>query len=101
MTYDHAKQQQNTVANLIEQRPLSKDKTAQRRPIATPSSQLGEEQKGLVQETHNVPMNLGDQRTGNAIEKEDDRAQIIQVSGGFGDSNTLDEAALQIAYNGE
>ena len=39
-------------------------------------------------------MNLGDQRNAHAIEKEDDRAQVIQVSGGFGDSNTMDEAAL-------
>ena len=46
-------------------------------------------------------MNLGDQRQAHTIEKEDDRAQIIQVSGGFGDSNTMDEAALQIAFTGE
>ena len=39
-------------------------------------------------------MNLGDQRVTNVIEKEDDRGQPIQVSGGFGDSNTMDEAAL-------
>ena len=38
----------NPVANLIDQRPLSKDRTAQRRPIATPQSQLGDEQKGLI-----------------------------------------------------
>ena len=93
--------QSNPVANLMDSRPLSKDRTAQRRPIATPQSQLGEEQKGLIQESHNVPMNLGDQRQAHMIEKEDDRAQIIQVSGGFGDSNTMDEAALQIAFTGE
>lgn len=69
--------QANQVANLIESRPLSRDRTAQRRPIATPQSQLGEEQKGLIQESHNVPMNLGDQRLGQLIEKEDDRAQVI------------------------
>lgn len=46
-------------------------------------------------------MNLGDQRNAHAIEKEDDRAQVIQVSGGFGDSKTMDEAALQIAFTGE
>ena len=34
------------------------------------------------------------------IEIEDDKAQI-QVSGGFGDSNNLDAAALQIAFTGE
>ena len=46
-------------------------------------------------------MNLGDQRVTNVIEKEDDRNQPIQVSGGFGDSNTMDAAALQIAFTGE
>ena len=58
----------------MEKRPLSKDRTAQRRPIATLTGQFGEEQKGLIQESHNVPMNLGDQRSTNIIEKEDDRA---------------------------
>jgi hypothetical protein len=35
------------------------------------------------------------------MEVEDDRGQIQQVSGGFGDSNDMDEAALQIAFTGE
>ena len=38
-------------------------------------------------------MNLGD-RTMNRMEIEDDRGHVQQVSGGFGDSNNLDEAAL-------
>lgn len=46
-----------------------------------------------------MPMNLGD-RAGLVLESED-RGQIQQVSGGFGDSNTMDEAALQIAFGGE
>jgi hypothetical protein len=59
----------------MEQRPLSRDRTAQRRPIATPGSQTGKEQLALVQETHNVPMNLND-RTTIVLEKEDDIGQI-------------------------
>ena len=47
-----------------------------------------------------MPMTLA-QGTNNVIEKEDDKGQIQQVSGGFGDSNTMDEAALQIAFTGE
>ena len=40
-------------------------------------------------------MALGDRLTQNHImEHEDDRGQIQQVSGGFGDSNDMDEAAL-------
>ena len=40
-------------------------------------------------------MNLDDKATGgNIIQVEDDKGQIQQVSGGFGDSNTMDEAAL-------
>jgi hypothetical protein len=35
------------------------------------------------------------------MEREDDIGQIQQVSGGFGDSNTMDEAAMQIAFTGE
>lgn len=46
-----------------------------------------------------MPMNLGD-RAGLVLESED-RGQIQQVSGGFGDSNTMDAAALQIAFTGE
>jgi hypothetical protein len=47
-------------------------------------------------------MNLDDKATGgNIIPVEDDKGQIQQVSGGFGDSNTMDEAALQIAFGGE
>ena len=64
------------MANIIDQRPLSKDQTAQRRPIATPSSQTGKAQSGLIQETHNVPMNLGGERTQQVMETEDDRGQI-------------------------
>lgn len=56
--------------------------------------------KGLIQETHNVPMNLNDRNMVNVVEKEDDRG-TQQVSGGFGDSNTMDAAALQIAFTGE
>ena len=29
--------------------------------------------KGLIQETHNVPMNLNDRNMVNVVEKEDDR----------------------------
>lgn len=87
----------------MEKRPLSKDKTSQRRPIGTPNSSqqhATDESKTLIQETHNVPMALA-QETKNVIEKEDDKGQIQQVSGGFGDSNTMDEAALQIQFTGE
>ena len=45
-------------------------------------------------------MNLGDQRTANVIETEN-KTQVIQVSGGFGDSVGMDDAMLQIAFNGE
>ena len=93
----------NPVANLIEQRPLSKDKTAQRRPIGTPGSSqqhATEQSQTLIQETHNVPMTLA-QGSNNVIEKEDDKGQIQQVSGAFGDSNTMDAQALQIAFTGE
>ena len=48
-----------------------------------------------------MPMNMGGERTMQVMETEDDRGQIQQVSGGFGDSNTMDEAALQIAFTGE
>ena len=41
------------------------------------------------------------QSTNNVIEKEDDKGQIQQVSGAFGDSNTMDAQALQIAFTGE
>ena len=34
------------------------------------------------------------QSTNNVIEKEDDKGQIQQVSGAFGDSNAMDEQAL-------
>jgi len=84
----------------MERRPLSKDKTAQRRPIATPTSNTGQAQAQLVQETHNVPMDLNE-KTQQPMEREDDIGQIQQVSGGFGDSNNMDEAAIQIAFTGE
>ena len=48
---------------------------------------------GLVQETHGVPMNLNDRSMVNVVEKEDDKG-TQQVSGGFGDSNTMDAASL-------
>ena len=54
----------------------------------------------MIQETHNVPMTLA-QGSNNVIEKEDDKGQIQQVSGAFGDSNTMDAQALQIAFTGE
>ena len=41
-----------------------------------------------------MPMNLEDRANSNVIPVEDDKGQIQQVSGGFGDSNTMDEAAL-------
>ena len=60
----------------MEQRPLSKDRTAQRRPVATPSSITGKAQEGLHQETHGVPMTLGDRHANQVMEVEDDRGQI-------------------------
>ncbi len=42
-----------------------------------------------------MPMNLEDRgANSNVIPVEDDKGQIQQVSGGFGDSNTMDEAAM-------
>ena len=53
--------------------------------------------QSLHQQTHNVPMALGDTlKEANKIEKEDDIGQIQQVSGGFGDSTNLDEASLRL-----
>lgn len=72
-----------------------------RRPIATPSSQLGQEQSTLVQETHSLPMNLNDRSMSHVVEKEDDAGQIQQVSGGFGNSTAEDAQAMQIAFGGE
>ena len=46
-------------------------------------------------------MKLGDTRSVFVVETEDDRGQIQQVSGGFGDSKDMDAAALQIAFTGE
>ena len=62
----------NTVASIIEQRPMSKDKTA--RPIQTPGSQKANDPTGLVRETHNVPMNLADRTGMPKIDIEDDKA---------------------------
>ena len=73
---------------------MSKD----RKLIATPTSQnhqqaAGDNTSELYQTTHNLPMNLGD-RNAVVLEKEDDIGQIQQVSGGFGDSNNMDENML-------
>jgi len=66
----------NYVTNIIEQRPLSKERTANRRPIATPGSQTGKAQMSLVQETHNVPMQLGDKLGGHNVFEVEDRNQV-------------------------
>jgi len=39
-------------------------------------------------------MALGDRLANPVMEVEDDRGQIQQVSGGFGDSNEMDETAM-------
>ena len=62
----------NRVANIIDKRPLSKDKTA--RPIQTPGSQKAADPTGLVHSTHNLPMALP--ANAQRIEAEDDKAQI-------------------------
>ena len=83
----------------MEQRPLSKEKTGNRKPLGTPgkNGRMSLPGQGLIQQTHNVPMQLGDSlKLNNAIEKEDDIGQIQQVSGGFGDSTNLDEASLKL-----
>ena len=46
-------------------------------------------------------MTLGDRHHNQVMEIEDDRGQYQQVSGGFGDSNEMDEATIQIALSGE
>lgn len=66
-----------------------------RRPIATPSDCAGDLDKSLKQETHNVAMALGD-KNANLLDFEDDKGQIQQVSGGFGDSMTMDDETCKI-----
>ena len=83
----------------MEQRPLSKEKTASRKPLGTPGApgRLSVPGQGLHQQTHNVPMQLGDtMKVNNSIEREDDIGQIQQVSGGFGDSTNLNEDQLKL-----
>ena len=94
----HALPPQQTVTQIMEQRPLSKEKTGNRK-LGTPGAngRMSLPGKELIQQTHNVPMQLGDTlRMNNSIEKEDDIGQIQQVSGGFGDSTNLDEASLKL-----
>ena len=59
----------NKVGNLIDQRPLSNDRMAGRRVI---------DAGGLVHETHNIPMELGDRliNQNNVMEVEDDKGQF-------------------------
>ena len=56
------------VPQLMEQRPLSKD----RRHLATPGSSNSQEKSGLVVQNHNVPMVLNEKTT-NVMEHEDDK----------------------------
>ena len=76
----HNLQPQQTVAQIMEQRPLSKEKTGNRKlgtPGANGRMSLPGPGQGLIQQTHNVPMQLGDTlRMNNSIEKEDDIGQI-------------------------
>ena len=69
--------------------------THSRRPIATPQDDNGQVDPSLIQETHNVAMQLGDKFV-NTLDQEDDKGQFQQVSGGFGDSTNLDEEAVKI-----
>ena len=75
----HNLQPQQTVTQIMEKRPCSKERTGNRKPHGTPggNGRHSLPGQGLIQQTHNVPMKLGDtMRINNPIEKEDDIGQI-------------------------